>query len=48
MDYEAVVKALEEYFKDYGLSKGVEYYFGYFDALAVVRKLQEEHRHDLC
>lgn len=37
---EIAVKALEEYYEEYGRGKPMEYTYGYMDALAVLRGLE--------
>ena len=44
LDYNSLVKAMVDYFKENGLGRSTEYYFGYFDALALVRRLQDEEK----
>ena len=39
-DFETVLKEMQEYFKEYGLYQSQDYYYGFFDALSVVRDMQ--------
>ena len=38
---DVVIEALEDYFKEYGKESPREYYYGFFDAMAVVRDLMK-------
>ena len=40
-DYEAILKEMHEYFSKHGNTKPMEYAYGYFDCVAVLRRLQE-------
>ena len=40
-DYEKIFKAMNEYFAKYGMTKPIEYAFGFFDCVAVLRMIQE-------
>jgi len=40
-DYDAVLKIMHEYFKEHGKTMSIEYTFGYFDCLAVLRRIKE-------
>ena len=35
---EDIIKALEDFFAEYGRGRGMEYTYGFMDALAVVRE----------
>ena len=39
---EDIIKALEDFFAEYGRGRGMEYTFGFMDALAVVRELSTD------
>ena len=39
MDMEDIIRALEDYFEEYGRERSMEYIYGYMDALAVLRGL---------
>lgn len=41
-DFEFAIKEMQEYFKKHGSNKPIEYTFGFFDAVAVLRTLQKE------
>lgn len=41
-DYEVIIRELQEYYVKHGKSKPIEYVFGFFDAVAVLRRMQEE------
>lgn len=38
---DAVIEALETYFEEHGKKTPMEYYYGFFDAMAVVRDLMK-------
>jgi len=39
---EILIRALEEYYTEYGESRSMEYTYGYMDALGILRKLSED------
>ena len=39
---EIAVRALEDYYAEYGSGKSAEYTFGFMDALAVLRQMSED------
>lgn len=39
---EYAIKALEEFYAEHGESKTLDYAYGFFDAVAVIRELAEE------
>ena len=41
-DYEHVIKRMQEYYEKNGRSKPLPYSFGFFDALSVIKEIQEE------
>ena len=43
-DYEAMMQRLQEYFYEHGKTKPLEYAYGFFDAVAVLKLLKEEGR----
>lgn len=38
---EIMIRALEEYYTEYGEGRSMEYTYGYMDALAVLRQMSE-------
>ncbi len=38
---EAAIKALEEYYVEYGSGRDIQYTFGFFDALAALKDFQK-------
>ena len=41
-DYENMIERLYEYYYENGKTKSIEYSFGFFDAVAVLRIFQEK------
>ena len=39
---EILIHVLEEYYKEYGESRSMEYTYGFMDALGVLRRLSED------
>lgn len=39
---EIMIRALEEYYTEYGEGRSMEYTYGYMDALAVLRQMSED------
>jgi len=40
--YETVLKELQSYFAEFGIDKDIQYAFGFFDAVSVLRNLQQK------
>ena len=36
-----IIKVLEDYYTEYGRGRGLEYTYGYMDALALIRELAD-------
>ena len=43
-NYDAIVEAMYEYFYKHGISKPIEYAYGFFDAVAALRAMQEKEK----
>jgi hypothetical protein len=43
-DYETIMERLHEYFHEHGMAKSMDYSYGFFDAVAVLKLLKEEGR----
>ena len=41
MPIEKIINEMEKFYSEYGANKNIEYAFGFFDALSVLRVLQE-------
>jgi hypothetical protein len=39
---EIMIRALEEYYTEYGESRSMEYTYGFMDALAILRQMSED------
>jgi len=40
-DFDKLIKEMHEYFSKHGKTKPIEYAYGFFDAVAVLRMIQE-------
>jgi len=40
-DYEKIFREMHEYFANHGKAKPIEYAYGFFDCVAVLRMIQE-------
>lgn len=38
--YDEIISALQEFYKEYGNGKPLDYIYGFFDALGVIRDLE--------
>ena len=45
-DYETLLKEMYEYFSRHGNDKGLSYAFGFFDAVSIIRGLQEGRKNE--
>lgn len=43
-DYDYILRKLNEYFSENNIYKSLEYSYGYFDAISVIRAIQEEEK----
>lgn len=43
-DYNAMIDKLHEYFYEHGKTKPLEYAFGYFDCLCVIKEILEREK----
>ena len=43
-DYNAMIDKLHEYFDEHGKTKPIEYAFGYFDCLCVIKEILEREK----
>ena len=41
MPIEKIINEMEKFYSEYGANKNIEYAFGFFDALSVLRAIKE-------
>ena len=44
LDYDTLIKTVEDYFRENGLGRSTDYYFGFFDCVSVLKAIRDEER----